>query len=296
MTTIDLPYPALWKEYALLDTGDGERLERFGEYIFRRPDPQILWKKSLPESTWDRAHGSFVRTFEDKGEWKFSTKIPDKWLVHYDDFKLWVEPTPFKHLGVFPEQASHWDWMRKIIQDSQSKPDAKPQVLNLFGYTGGSSIACAKAGAFVTHVDASRPSIAWAKENQRASGLPEDSIRWILDDVLAFVRREVRRGKKYDAILMDPPSFGHGAKGEVWKFHTHFPLLLEECAALLSDTPLFVVVNAYAVSVSSLLLFTMLDETFTKRPGETSCGELLLKQENSSRLLSTGIFGRRSFR
>lgn len=287
MPAIDLVYPDNWKEYSLLDSGDGERLEQFGKYVFRRPDPQVLWKKSLSDKIWSEADAVFERVQEDKGQWFYRKEKMQKWRISYGDLKLWVEPTPFKHLGVFPEQAVHWDWMRSKIVSRK----AKVKVLNLFGYTGGASVACAKSGAFVTHVDASRPSISWAKENQIASAVSDDSIRWILDDVLGFVKREVRRGNKYDAIIMDPPSFGHGAKGEVWKFHTHFPQLLDECAKLLSDSPLFVIVNAYAVSVSSVLLYNMLSESLPKF-GVTSCGELGIKQKDSDRILSTGIYGK----
>ncbi|MDQ3098931.1 MAG: class I SAM-dependent methyltransferase [bacterium] len=291
MTTIDLLYSQNWKEYALLDSGEGERLEQFGRYLFRRPDPQVLWKKTLTEQDWNKADATFTRLQEDRGEWSYRTKVMPRWQLGYEDLILWVEPTPFKHLGVFPEQAVHWDWMREQIEKRVNQSHSRPNVLNLFGYTGGASIACAKSGAFVTHVDASRPAISWAKENQVASGIDTDSIRWILDDVLGFVRREARRGKKYDAIIMDPPSFGHGAKGEVWKFHTHFPQLLDACREILSDTPLFVIVNAYAVSVSSLLLHTMLKESIGSR-GITTCGELGIQQKDSERILSTGIYGR----
>ncbi len=291
MKTISLLSADQWKDYTLLDSGSGERLERWGKYIFRRPDPQVLWNRS-DEALWRSVDATFVRKQEDKGEWKLSASVPQRWQISYKDMKFWVEPTPFKHLGVFPEQAAHWDWMREKI----SLRKEKQQILNLFGYTGGASVACALAGAFVTHVDGSRPAISWAKENQQASGLPDDSIRWILEDVLSFVHREARRGKKYHGIIMDPPAFGHGAKGEVWKFHTHFGTLLQACQSILADDPLFMIVNAYAVSVSSLLLDTMLEETMAGYSGDISCGELILNQTGSERVLSTGIYGKWSSR
>lgn len=295
MITIDLLWPDKWKDYSLVDSGDGERLEKLGKYLIRRPDPQVLWKRTQPDGVWNCADAWFVRTQEDKGEWKYKTEELDRWSIAYGDLKLLVEPTPFKHLGIFPEQAAHWDWMREKISSRRQTVNAqRVQVLNLFGYTGGASIACAKSGAFVTHVDASKPAVAWAKENQAASAVSADSIRWILDDVLGFVKREGRRGKKYDAIVMDPPSFGHGTYGEVWKFHTHFPQLLDACTDILSDDPLFIVVNAYAVSVSSILLYNMLEERLDGK-GVTSCGELGLKEHHSERILSTGIYGRCSF-
>jgi 23S rRNA (cytosine1962-C5)-methyltransferase len=291
MPIITVLAPSNWKEYSLLDSGEGERLERFGAYITRRPDPQALWKRSKSESVWDAADAWFVKNAadEDKGSWKFAASELKPWSVKYNDLEFQAEPTPFKHVGIFPEQAVHWDWMRDLIS-KHTTPDRKVSVLNLFGYTGLASVACAKEGAFVTHVDASRPSITRANENAKLSGIADDSIRWILEDVLSFVKREARRGNRYDAIIMDPPAFGHGAKGEVWKFHTHFPELLTVCREILSDNALFMVVNAYAVSVSALFLYSMLDDHFNF--GTVTCGELALAQEESDRVLSTGIFGR----
>lgn len=290
MASIDLLISPLWKDYSLLDSGNGERLEQVGSFVVRRPDPQVLWARSLPDNIWETADAWYVKgNKEDSGEWKLRTKMPEKWKVAYNSLQLWAELTPFKHVGIFPEQAAHWEWMESKLKKTSGE---RPQVLNLFGYTGGASIACALAGAFVTHVDASKPSIGWAKENQSLNGVKEDSIRWILEDVLAFVKREVRRGKKYDAIIMDPPAFGHGAKGELWKFHTHFPQLMECCGQLLSERPLFVVVNAYAVSVSALLLERMLKQYLKSFNGQSSCGELILQQKDSDNLLSTGIYGR----
>jgi len=282
------PFP----NYQLLDSGDGERLERFGEFAFSKPDPQVLWNRSLPNSEWEKVDAFYDNS--GRGGWVFNKKIPSRWQLSWNDIKFWVEPTPFKHLGVFPEQAVHWEWMKEKISqhDKLVARNEKIKILNLFGYTGIASVVCAKAGAQVTHVDASKPSIAWAKENMILSGLSEDSIRWILEDVLSFLHREVRRGNKYDGILMDPPVFGHGAKGEVWKFNENFPELMLLINQLLSKNPLFVIVNAYAVSASALMLQNVLEDSLKNFGGTVDCGELVLKQNNSERLLSTGIFGR----
>lgn len=287
---IQLPTIHDFESYQLLDSGNGERLEKFGEYIVRKPDPQCLWKPSLSENEWRKADAVFEKRGEgDKGEWKFLKKLPSHWEMSWKDIKFWVEPTPFKHLGVFPEQAVHWEWMEEKIRSE--KRAEKVRVLNLFGYTGISSVVCAKAGAFVTHVDGSKPSLTWARENMLLSGLPDDSVRWILEDVMSFVKREVRRGTNYDGIIMDPPVFGHGAKGEVWKFQEHFPELMEVCAQLLSDKPVFCIVNAYAVSASALMLQNVMEDYLRVANGKVSCGELVLTQ-SSGRQLSTGIYGR----
>ncbi len=291
MHAIELLYPNTWSDYSLIDSGDGARLERFGKYIFRRPDPQALWKPKLSAEVWNKVDGWYERGGYDdeKGTWFYSNGELKRWVMTYGDLKFWAQPTSFKHIGVFPEQGVHWDWMSEKILAVKG---SKPSVLNLFGYTGIATLACAKSGAFVTHVDASRPSINLANENAQLSGIPKESIRWILEDVLAFVKREVRRGSKYDAIIMDPPAFGHGAKGELWKFSTHFPELIGECSKLLTNKPMFVIINAYAVSVSALFLHSMLDDYLGSLGGKITCGELCLKQEKSDRVLSTGIFGR----
>ena len=294
------------QSYELIDSGDGYRLERFGDYILSRPDPAVLWKKSLPQSEWNKADAVYIRGIEDRGEWKIYTNVPERWLMNYesqnsskkDSISFYAKLTPFKHTGVFPEQEANW----KFICENLSKPIASGDVnepikiLNLFGYTGIASVLCAKfENTKVTHVDASKPSIGWAQENMKASGLPEDSIRWILEDALKFVKREARRGVKYQAIIMDPPAFGRGAKGEVWKFNEQLPELLKECVQLIDPHNFrFVIINAYAVSVSSLLLKNMLQdfavEAHIKNPSY-DYGELVLKQRDN-KLLSTGIFGR----
>lgn len=264
--------------YELLDSGEGYRLEKYGEYVLARPDPGVLWKKSSPK-LWERADA----TFESSG-WQMKTKMPKAWLIHYRDISFYAKLSPFKHTGIFPEQAANWDFI-----SNNSAGAGKLKFLNLFAYTGIASVLAAKLGWETTHVDASKPSLTWAKENMLASGLPENAIRWIYEDCLKFVKREARRGNKYDAIVLDPPAFGRGPKGEVWKFGEDMPELLNTVAAILSPNFKFLIVNAYAVSVSSLLLKNMLEDLGTKQ--KIDYGELVLKQKNN-RSLSTGIFAR----
>ena len=270
-----------WSDYELLDTGNGFRLEKFGKYILKRPDPQILWKPKLSKSEWDKAMAVF-----ENDKWIIKTKMPNRWLMEYKDLKFWAKLSSFKHTGVFPEQASQWDFIQEKIKSAGKQP----HILNLFAYTGIASIACAKAGAKITHLDASRPAIGWAKENQRASGLLGDSIRWILDDAIKFTAREIKRGVKYDGIIMDPPVYGHGPEGEIWDFNKDLPKLLENCRQILSDKPLFIIINAYAVSSSAIMLENMLKDL--NLGGKIEAGELCLKESSSDRLLSTGIFAR----
>lgn len=275
-----------WSEYELLDSGEGQRLERFGKYIISRPDPQIIWNKQKPSSTWSSADAVFQKSTLGQDKWVINNPVPKQWLLSYKDLAFWARLTPFKHTGVFPEQHLHWDWIRQQIV----KSDEKLNILNLFAYTGIASLAAAKEDAKVTHLDASKPAIAWAKENQQASGLAEDSIRWILDDALKFVEREIRRENKYDGIIMDPPVFGHDPEGKAWKFNNHFPLLLKTTKQILVDKPKFILINAYAISSSALMLENMLKDLDLN--GKTECGELALQETDSDRLLSTGIFGR----
>ena len=276
-----------WEEYALLDSGDGYRLERFGQYCLKRPDPQAIWQKRLPE-VWTKIDAVFAKRGQDREGWYNETGIPEKWLMHYGDLSFWAKLTPFKHTGVFPEQTVEWDWMRGEI----AQHERKLHILNLFAYKGIASLACAKAGANVTHVDASRPAITWARENQAASGLRDAPIRWILDDVLKFVAREIRRGVYYDGVIMDPPVFGHGPDGERWEFSESFATLFSLIRQVMSDKPAFILINAYAVSVSHLMLWNMLDDFAKDRGGEVESGELALAESKTGRLLSTGIYGR----
>lgn len=305
-----------WKDYELLDSGDGMRYERFGPYKTIRPDPQAIWKPSLPIIEWQDADVRFQRTSADKGKWLFKKHLPEKWLMKWQDLSFWVRLTSFKHTGVFPEQAIQWEFIENQIKlrlnsANQTKSEKSeipinsddsealkhrvlseyhPNVLNLFGYTGIASLVAAAAGAKVTHVDASKPSINWARDNQIASKLKDRPIRWILDDAGKFVEREIKRGNTYDAIIMDPPVYGHGPTGQVWKFSDNFPRLMEAVAKLLSSKPLFVLVNAYAISASSIMLGNVLGDYLPK--GNMEVGELALEEKISHRLLSTGIFAR----
>jgi len=286
-------------DYELIDSGEGRRLEKWGDYILDRPDPQIIWRKNLPDSEWGLADAYFKRTSEDKGIWNIRTKIPEKWVMEHDGVKFYAKLTPFKHTGIFPEQATQWDYTNKQITQSTNKPIS---VLNLFAYTGIASLFAAKAGAKVTHVDASRPAITWANEN-RSLNNENWPIRWIVDDALRFTAREIKREVKYDAIIMDPPAYGHGPTGEVWDFNRDFPKLLDNCKQILSKDPLFVLVNAYAISSSSITLANTLNDAMKDFGGNIENGELTLKEtlraERSSgpvtsggRLLSTGIWAR----
>jgi 23S rRNA (cytosine1962-C5)-methyltransferase len=269
-----------WKEYELIDSGNGRRLERFGDYTLNRPDPQAIWNKTNPND-WQRADFTF------KTSWQ-GNDIQQKWKVSYKDLSFFARLTPFKHTGIFPEQSVNWDWMREKIKNSSQGV----KVLNLFGYTGIATLACAAEGAFVTHVDASRPSIGWARENQEISGLSDKQIRWILDDAVKFCERESRRGNTYEGIIMDPPVYGHGPDGERWDFLENFSELLDVCSSLLSEKALFFLVNAYAISATSVMLENLFQDSFSTRGGLIESGELALKQAESDRLLSTGIFAR----
>jgi 23S rRNA (cytosine1962-C5)-methyltransferase len=284
-----------WNEYELLDSGEGYRLERFGEYRLARPDPQAIWKKHLDQTEWLRVDAIFQKADDGKEKWIFKEKVPAKWLMRYKDISFFASLSPFKHTGVFPEQIMQWDWIDKKIKSeilNLKSKEEKPNILNLFAYTGIASLVCAQAGAKVTHVDASKPTISWARENQMASSLQDKPIRWILDDAIKFTKREVKRGIRYDGIIMDPPVYGHGPNGERWDFKESFPQLLEVCKEVLSVNPLFILINAYAISSSALMLENVLKDMMKDLGGQVEVGELALQEKNSDRLLSTGIFGR----
>ncbi len=273
--------------YELLDSGDGKKLERYGEYVLARPDPQALWKPLLGANEWNKADALFIRDGK-KTEWKTKKGLPDAWTIAFGGLTMEIVPTTFKHTGLFPEHATTWNWMRDTIKKSK-RPIS---VLNLFGYTGGASLACAQAGAAVCHVDGSKLAIEWAKKNQKLSGLEPDAIRWILDDALLFLKREVKRGNKYDAIIMDPPAFGRGPDGEVWKIEEQFQDLLELCRKVLSDKPLFIIINGYASGFSSIAYQNNLIPFQKEFGGTIEHGELTLEESVSKRLLPCGIFAR----
>ena len=278
-----------WKDYEILDMANGEKLERWGDVYLIRPDPQIIWKNpSFPEK-WKNAHAKYQRSSTGGGAWNYKKKIPESWEIHYKDLTFLVKPMGFKHTGLFPEQAVNWDWMIQKIQNA-----GRPiKVLNLFAYTGGASVACSYAGASVCHVDSSKGMVTWAKENMAASGLQNRPIRYIVDDVVKFVNREIRRGNTYDAIIMDPPSYGRGTNGEVWKFEENLPDLIELCSNVLSDKPLFFLINSYTTGISSMVLENLLNLTINKKyKGKVSHGEIGLPMTNSSLILPCGIYAR----
>jgi 23S rRNA (cytosine1962-C5)-methyltransferase len=278
-----------WVDYELLDSGGRSKLEKFGSYRFVRPEPQAIWAPSLPQREWDRAAAIFQATDEQEGgRWIFNRPVDPRWIMQYKDLRFWAQATPFRHLGVFPEQANHWDWMQRLIRTRRGPT----RVLNLFGYTGLATLAAAAAGATVTHVDASKKAIAWARENQQLSELDDRPVRWILDDALKFVRREVRRDQHYEGFIIDPPPFGRGPKGEIWRLEESLPLLLQECRALLSAEPLFTVLTAYAIKSSALSLYYALDEMFSGFDGALTAGEMVLRERSAGHLLSTAIFAR----
>ena len=278
-----------WQDYELLDSGDGQKLERFGEYVFVRPEVQAIWKKNLAQERWQEAQAIFHPSGEESGgHWRLNKNIPDRWAMNYGDLKFWAQTTPGRHLGVFPESAAHWDWMKSLIQ-SASQP---VQVLNLFGYTGLATLTAAGAGARVTHVDASKKAISWARENQFLSGLQERPIRWIVDDALKFVQRESRRGIKYHGLIIDPPKFGRGPKGEVWEVYKSLPILLDACRLLLDQKPLFAVLTVYAVKASSLHIRTILEEMLEGFSGSFDSGELVTRERSGNRLLSCAVYAR----
>lgn len=278
-----------WQDYELLDSGYGQRLERFGKYIISRPDPQVIWKPNLNQDEWEKADA----IFKNDG-WEKKTSFPDKWELSYNNLKFFAKLTPFKHTGVFPEQVLNWQFIQDKINLWKDSGNKQINILNLFGYTGISSLACAANGAKVTHLDGSKPSITWARENQQLSGLSDKPIRWILDDALTFTKREATKGNIYDGIIMDPPVYGHGPNGEIWNFNKSFPELLQNCKKILSENPLFVIVNAYAISSSSLMLSNMLEDYLNLNKAKIEYGELALEESNRDRLLSTGIFARYS--
>ncbi len=278
-----------WVDYELLDSGSGLKLERYGHYRFIRPEPQAVWTPALDPKTWEGAHAVFQTSSEESGgHWKFAKRVEQGWEMEYKGLKFYAQTTGGRHLGVFPEQAAQWDWMSALIKQSRRPVN----VLNLFGYTGLASLEAARSGAKVTHVDASKKSVDWARQNQSLSGLGDKPIRWIVDDAIKFVQRENRRGVRYDGVILDPPKFGRGPKGEVWEFFKLLPEMLESCRLILSEMPLFVCLTAYAIRLSALSLHFALDEMTSGYQGELTSGELALVESSAGRVLSMAIFAR----
>lgn len=284
-------------DYELIDSGKGEKLERYGEYILRRPDPQALWKKTLPEIEWKNADAYFFRDSDKKG-WKKNKEMKNEWQISFDNIKFNIKPTAFKHTGIFPEQEPNWQFIKsKIYNEKNKNPNKTVKVLNLFGYTGGATLAALSAGAEVTHVDGSKTAITWAKENAELSGLINKPVRWIIDDARKFVMREIKRGGKYDVIIMDPPSFGRGAKGEIWKVEDDFITLLDDCSKILSEDPILFLINGYAAGYSSNAYYNAIKPIVEKYGGQIEIGELTIQeslagQAKGWRLLPCGIFAR----
>ncbi|SFL31417.1 23S rRNA (cytosine1962-C5)-methyltransferase [Paenibacillus sp. 1_12] len=278
-----------WKDYELIDTGDGEKLERWGSIILRRPDPQIIWPLGKETAPWKTADAHYHRSTSGGGQWEQRTQLPERWTIAYDKLQFHIKPTSFKHTGLFPEQAANWKWMIDKIQGA----GRKIKVLNLFAYTGGASVACAYAGAEVCHVDASKGVVQWAKENVQLSGLSDRPVRFITDDVFKFVQREQRRGSQYDAIIMDPPSYGRGPNGETWKLETDLFPFVESCMGIMSNRPLFMLINSYTTGISATVLKNILALSMGKAHGGTiTCGEIGLPITASKLMLPCGILGR----
>ena len=331
MDTIQIEYPTNLSDYALLDSGDGEKLETFSGYTVIRPDPRALWQKSQSDDVWNQADATFSRTPHSRnwgsfnsgnedpalrdrvrfdGTWKIKRNPPNPWSFRFKDYSFLLRPTDFKHVGIFPEQAVNWEWMTTQINrchpalDAGSQPAIKNptgfrlggrndiHILNLFAYTGGATVIAAKTGAFVTHVDSVKSTISWANENCRLNNIPPDHVRWIEDDAYKFVTREGKREKLYDAIIMDPPRFGRGAKGEVWKLEDDLPKLLKACKQILTPHPVFILINAYTADLSSLVLSHLMHDLMKGFDGIITFGELATKEASTDRLLPQGIFAR----
>ena len=277
-----------WKDYEVLDTSNGEKLERWGNYLLVRPDPQVVWNTPHTNPGWKKKNGHYHRSSKGGGEWEFFS-LPQQWSIRYGKLTFQLKPFSFKHTGLFPEQAANWDWFSNLIQNA-NRPI---KVLNLFAYTGGATLAAAAAGASVTHVDASKGMVAWAKENAASSGLSDAPIRWIVDDCQKFVEREIRRGNHYDAIIMDPPSYGRGPNGEIWKIEDAIHPLVSLCSQLLSDKPLFFLINSYTTGFAASVLTYLLGlEVVSKFGGHVVSDEIGLPVTQSGLVLPCGSSGR----
>ncbi len=276
-----------WKVYEILDMANGEKLERWGKIVLVRPDPQIIWSNKSFPNKWKQANARYNRSKTGGGSWEYNTNLPKAWQVKYKELTFNIKPMGFKHTGLFPEQAVNWDWMINKIKSSKREI----KVLNLFAYTGGATVACLYAGASVCHVDSSKGMVSWAKENVVSSGLETKPVRYIVDDVVKFVQREIRRGNKYDAIIMDPPSYGRGANGEVWQFENNIYDLVELCSKVLTDKPLFFLINSYTTGISSKVLENILRLNI-KKEGKLTSGEIGIPMTGSELVLPCGIYGR----
>ena len=282
-------------DYALLDSGNGRKLERFGKIVLDRPEAQALWSPGLPAAAWDKAHAVFSASGdeEEKGRWRIDKPVGNQWLLDVAGITMQCRLQGLWHVGLFPEQMPHWQWMVERISDMRkARPDQRPRVLNLFGYTGAASLLAAKAGAEVTHLDASKKAVAWARENQVASELGDAPIRWIVDDATKFVAREVRRGRSYNLIRVDPPKFGRGPAGETWDLFTGLKPLLEDCARLLDDETAALVLTVYAIRASTLAFKQLMQQVLDGRRGAFDTGELVIREQTGRNLLPTSLYTR----
>jgi 23S rRNA (cytosine1962-C5)-methyltransferase len=288
MNTLEIVHPEGWVDYELIDSGDGEKLERFGEYVMIRPDPRIIWTKTNP-SVWNHADATYIRSSQTEGHWEIKNQPPTNWHVSYHDLFFTLKPTEFKHTGVFPEQAVNWDWIQEVISGQKIKnPEKEIKILNLFAYTGGATIAATKAGATVTHVDSAKGAIDWAHENFASSGLEEKPVRWIVEDAFKFITREGKRGNTYDGIIMDPPRFGHGSKGEIWKLEKDLPKLLQACKTILAKNPTLLLLNAYTADLSGIALGNAFKD-YLAPSDDITVVELTLKESSGGHLVPNGI-------
>lgn len=274
-----------WIQYQLIDAANGKKLERWGEFLLDRPDPQVIWNQKSDENIWKKADAVYHRSKSGGGEWEYRKALKSSWQIEYKDLKFNVKPMGFKHTGLFPEQAVNWDFMSDAIKNCKREIS----VLNLFAYTGGATIACASAGARVVHVDAAKGMVQWAKENAAVNGLTNAPIRYIVDDCVKFVEREIRRGNKYDAIIMDPPSYGRGPKGEIWKFEDELCNLVNKCKQILSDNPLFFIINSYTTGISHTIVGNVVSMTLCKAfGGKVTTDEIGIPIKSSGMVLPCG--------
>ena len=282
-----------WKDYEVIDCSNGEKLERWGDYTLVRPDPQVIWNTEKKHRGWKKRNAHYHRSKKGGGEWEFFD-LPKQWQIHYKDLTFNLQPFSFKHTGLFPEQATNWDWFSELTCNRKKQnPNKEIKVLNLFAYTGGATVAAAKAGASVTHVDASKGMVTWAKENAASSGLKDAPIRWIVDDCVKFVEREIRRGKTYDGIIMDPPSYGRGPKGEIWKIEEKIHSFISLCTQVMSDDPLFYLVNSYTTGLQPAVIAYMMNTEIVKQfGGKVSSDEIGLPVTESGLVLPCGASGR----
>ncbi|MBI4843921.1 MAG: class I SAM-dependent methyltransferase [Nitrospirae bacterium] len=276
------------EEYQLIDSGRGMKLERVGPYLLCRPSPQAVWPPSLPQERWRKADAVYIRSSSGGGRWDFKIDMPESWEIEYRGFRFRIKPTGFGHLGIFPEHGESWEWISKTIAGAKRELN----LLNLFAYTGGSTLAAAAAAASVCHVDSSKGVVDWARVNAELSGLGSMPVRWIVDDVNKFINKEIRRGKKYDALILDPPSFGRGAKGEVWKIEDQLAGLLTQCRELLTADPAFLLLSCHSPGFTPIVLHNLLKIVMKDKKGKSSCGEMTLPDESREFPLPSGCFAR----